>query len=311
MDTRPRIPTRRSLLAGGAGLLAATGGTGAWAYDRFVRDKVDVADVGAVEAAAGVTDVASTAGAYTADGYTSSTTTITLTTSTSGSGSDALAWYAADVVVTDATVIRSAFSQDEFGQSITELPSRMAADHGAVLAINGDYYGFRDTGIVIRNGVVYRDEGARTGLAMYRDGRIEIYDETATSADALVADGVWTTLSFGPAVLVDGAVPAGVEDVEVDTNIGNHSIQGNQPRTAVGVIGDGHLVLLVVDGRSEGHSRGATLPELGEILLGLGCTQGYNLDGGGSSVMIFDGEIVNQPSNGGERATSDILYVAG
>ena len=52
-------------------------------------------------------------------------------------------------------------------------------------------------------------------------------------------------------------------------------------------------------------------PELGEIVAGLGCTTGYNLDGGGSSVMIFDGEVVTQPSNGGERATSDILYVAG
>ena len=70
-------------------------------------------------------------------------------------------------------------------------------------------------------------------------------------------------------------------------------------------------MFLVVDGRSEGYSRGVGLTELGEILADLGCTTGYNLDGGGSSVMIFDGEIVNQPSNGGERATSDILYVAG
>jgi exopolysaccharide biosynthesis protein len=67
----------------------------------------------------------------------------------------------------------------------------------------------------------------------------------------------------------------------------------------------------VVDGRDEGYSRGAGLPELGEILLDLGCTDGYNLDGGGSSVLIFDGEIQNRPSGGGERATSDILYIAG
>ena len=110
---------------------------------------------------------------------------------------------------------------------------------------------------------------------------------------------------------MDGFVPDGAADAEIDTNIGNHSIQGEQPRTAIGVIGDNHLVFLVVDGRSEGYSRGVGLTELGEILADLGCTTGYNLDGGGSSVMIFDGEIVNQPSNGGERATSDILYVAG
>ena len=303
--------TRRALLGGGVGVLALTGGTGAWAYDRFVRDKVEVADVSAAETAAGVSTVTSTDAAYTAAGYTSSTTTITLTSTATGTGSEALAWYAADIQVSDATLIRSAFAHDQFGQSITDKPSTMASDNNAVLAINGDYYGFRDTGIVIRNGVAYRDEPARDGLAIYTDGRIALYDETSTSADELLADGVWNTLSFGPAVLVDGQVPDGIEDVEVDTNVGNHSIQGEQPRTAIGVIGDNHLVFLVVDGRSEGYSRGAGLPELGEILQGLGCTAGYNLDGGGSSVMIFDGKIINRPSNGGERVTSDIVYIAG
>ena len=57
-----------------------------------------------------------------------------------------------------------------------------AEDNGAVFAINGDYYGFRDTGMVIRNGVVFRDSGARQGLAFYTDGRAELYDETTTSA---------------------------------------------------------------------------------------------------------------------------------
>ena len=62
--------------------------------------------------------------------------------------------------------------------------------------------------------------------------------------------------------VVDAAVPDGIEDVEIDTNIGNHSIQGQQPRTAVGARENGDLVLMVVDGRAEGYSRGATLPEL-------------------------------------------------
>lgn len=307
---RSRI-TRRALLGGGAAVVVGVGGSTAWAYDRFLREKVEVADVTEGEAQAGVTAVSSTDGTYTATGYTSSTTTLTLSSTSTGTGSETITWYAADIQLTDATVLRSAFAQDKFGQNITEKPTAMASRENAVLAINGDYYGFRDTGIEIRNGVAYRDEPARTGLAFYRDGRVELYDETATSASALVDDGVWNTLSFGPAVLVDGAVPEGIEDMEVDTNVGNHSIQGDQPRTAIGVIGQNHIVLLVVDGRSEGYSKGATLPELGQILADLGCTTGYNLDGGGSSVMIFDGDIVNQPSNGGERGTSDILYVAG
>ncbi|HEX7350018.1 phosphodiester glycosidase family protein [Brachybacterium sp.] len=310
---RGRVIRRRALIGTGAALLGTGGVSAAWAYDRFLREKVEVSDVTAAESTAGTTTVGALAtdGGFTSTGYASSTTTITLTSTATGSGSEALAWHAATIEITDATVLRAAFAQDEVGQNITEAPSAIAARQGAVLAINGDYYGFRDDGIILRNGVVYRDEPVREGLVLYRDGRIEVYDETATSGEELLADSAWNTLSFGPAVLVDGAVPAGVEDVEIDTNFGNHSIQGEQPRTAIGVIGKNHLVLLVVDGRSEGYSRGVGLTELGEILADLGCTTGYNLDGGGSSVMIVDGEIITQPSNGGERATSDILYVAG
>ncbi len=113
-----------------------------------------------------------------------------------------------------------------------------------MFAINGDYYGFRSSGIEIRNGVVYRDEPAREGLAFYTDGHVEVYDETTTSADALLVAGVWNTLSFGPAIVENGQAVSGIDQVEVDTNVGNHSIQGDQPRTAVGVIDDNHFVFV-------------------------------------------------------------------
>lgn len=303
--------SRRAVLGGGLGLLLTSGGTAGWAYDRFVREKVEVADVAAAEAQA-VPGAASTSGTWSGSGYASSTTTITITRHTEGAGSSALAWFAADITLTEATLVRTGLAQNKFGQNITAMPSQMAVEQDAVLAINGDYYGFRSNGIIVRDGVAYRDEPAREGLVLYRDGRVEVYDETATSADALIADGAWNTLSFGPAVLRGGRVPAGIEDVEVDTNPGNHSIQGEQPRTAIGVVGANHLVFLVVDGRSEGYSRGVGLPELGQILADLGCVDGYNLDGGGSSVMIAAGQMVNDPlGRGQERATSDILYVAG
>ena len=71
------------------------------------------------------------------------------------------------------------------------------------------------------------------------------------------------------------------------------------------------LAFVVVDGRAEGYSRGVTMTELAEIMISLGAETAYNVDGGGSSTMYFDGEVINQPSNGGERGTSDILYIAG
>ncbi|MDF9877240.1 phosphodiester glycosidase family protein [Cellulosimicrobium cellulans] len=294
-------------------VLLPLGGATAWALDRFVVEHVEIADVSAYEAALGA-DASSGAseGTTTVDGdtYTSDGTSITVSRVTTGSGDDTVTYYVADVVLSDMTDLRSAFAQDAFGTNITETTSDIAADHDAVLAINGDYYGFRDTGIVIRNGVVYRDEGAREGLALYRDGHVEVYDETSTDAQSLVDAGVWNTLSFGPALVEDGEVVSGVDDVEVDTNVGNHSIQGEQPRTAVGVVDENHLVLVVVDGRQEGYSRGVTMTELAGIVQDLGATTAYNIDGGGSSTLYFDGEVVNSPSQGRERATSDVLYVA-
>lgn len=320
---RKRRTRRRNVIIASALTTTLTlSGAAAWAADRYLVQHVEIDDVAAYEAEnSPVTvddgaddtgdDDASTETVLTDTSYTSGETSVEISTVVEGSGDSTVTYYVAEVTLGDATALRSAFANNQFGENITDLTSSIAEQNDAVFAINGDYYGFRDTGIVIRNGVVYRDDPARTGLVFYTDGSVEVYDETATSADELVAAGAWNTLSFGPAIVEDGAVVEGIEDVEVDTNFGNHSIQGDQPRTAVGVIDDNHLVFVVVDGRQSGYSEGVTLTELADIFVDLGATTAYNLDGGASSTMFFDGEVVNSPSNGGERATSDILYIAG
>jgi len=314
---------RRAVVAGAVALTLSAGGATAWALDRFVVQHVEISDVSAYEAsqagtggsgttAETTTDSTTTTAVTTDTSYVSDSSNINISTVTTGSGDSTIAYYVADVVLSDATALQSAFAEDSFGENITETTSAIAEANNAVFAINGDYYGFRDTGIVIRNGVVFRDEGARQGLAFYADGTVKVYDETATTAEQLLADGVWNTLSFGPSLLDDGEVAEGIEDVEVDTNFGNHSIQGEQPRTAVGVIDGNHLVFVVVDGRSPGYSAGVTMTGLAEIMQSLGATTAYNVDGGGSSTMYFNGELVNNPlGENKERGTSDILYIAG
>jgi len=313
---RRRHPVRNRLLASAAALVLLTGGASWWALDRFVVPHVEISDVASYEAANGAGNAVPTdpdaAAQVDATSYTAGSTGVTISTVTTGSGDSTVTYYVADVTLSDATQLRSAFADNSFGENVVETTSGIAEDNGAIFAINGDYYGFRDDGIEIRNGVAYRDDGARQGLAFYRDGTARVYDETATTAAELVADGVWNTLSFGPAILEDGSIPAGIESTEVDTNFGNHSIQGNQPRTAVGIIDTNHLVFVVVDGRSPGYSAGVTLTGLAEIMQGLGAETAYNLDGGGSSTMYFDGDVVNDPlGTGDEREISDILYIAG
>ena len=243
--------------------------------------------------------------------YQSSDISISIQEYSSGSGNNVLTYFVADVVVSDATLLSSAFADNQFGQNIIAYTSEIAEENNAIFAINGDYYGFRDDGIIIRNGVIYRDIPAREGLAFYLDGTMEVYDETETSAQELLDTGVWNTLSFGPALIDDGEIVEGIDNIEIDTNFGNHSIQGTQPRTGIGIIDANHFIFIVVDGRSKSYSMGVTMTEFAEIFDDLGCTYAYNLDGGGSSTMYFMGRVVNNPQGKNkERGTSDIMYIA-
>ena len=84
----------------------------------------------------------------------------------------------------------------------------------------------------------------------------------------------------------------------------------SNPRTAIGQISELHYVVIVSDGRTS-ESTGLSLLELAQEFKDRGCTTAYNLDGGGSSTMYFNGEIVNNPTDGkssGEREVSDIVY---
>ncbi len=296
--------TRRGLLGGGLAVVVAAGGGTAWALDRFV---IEHAEVTGASSQWQTTTASSDA---TLNAATASGISVDVAKRTSGSGSNLVTYYVAQLGLTTGTDLRAAFAKDTFGENIIEYTSAMAKANDARWAINGDYYGFRDTGIVIRNGVAFRDKGARQGLVVQRDGTCRLYDETATNATQLVADGAWQTLSFGPGIVDGGKAVAGIDDVEIDTNVGNHSIQGNQPRTGIGMVEANKLVAVVVDGRASGYSRGVTMTEFAAIFVGLGAQVAYNLDGGGSSVMYYDGAVVSNPlGKGTERGTSDILYV--
>lgn len=324
-EVRPRPRWKKWLKRAGIGLavlVLLVGGVAAWAVNRYIIDHVKIGDVAAYEAAVNAstttvpgatttTTAAPSTAKISSTSYAYDGTTITTRKVEVGTGTAKVTYYVADVVVKDGTVLRSAFAENKFGQNIIADTSDIAAANNAVFAINGDYYGFRTSGIVIRNGVIFRDKPARQGLAIYRDGRMELYDEKATTAQQLVDAGVWNTLSFGPGLVADGQVLQGIDKIEIDTNIGNHSIQGNQPRTALGMVAPGHFVFVAVDGRSNGYSRGVTMPELAQLMKDLGCTVAYNLDGGGSTTMVFNGSLVNNPlGKAQERGTSDILYIA-
>ena len=216
--------------------------------------------------------------------------------------------YVAEVWLSSAQYLRTALAQNAYGKNVTAKTSEMAAENNAILAINGDYYGARESGYVIRNGVVYRDVGsAETDiLCIYVDGSFAVTDSSQASAEELVSQGVWQAFSFGPGLVEDGLITV----TEAD-EVGK--AMASNPRTAIGWIDGLHYVFVVSDGRTE-ESEGLSLYQLAAFLQELGVQIAYNLDGGGSSTMVLNGEIINNPTTGGsrvkERSVSDIVYIA-
>lgn len=85
----------------------------------------------------------------------------------------------------------------------------------------------------------------------------------------------------------------------------------DNPRTAIGMVEPLHYVIIVGDGRTN-TSKGLTLYQLAQALAYEGCRVGYNLDGGGSTTLWFNGEVINYPTQNGsykERGVSDIVYI--
>ncbi len=214
--------------------------------------------------------------------------------------------YVADVELTSSSQLKTAFSQNSYGRNVTADTSDTAAIVGATLAINGDNYGSREKGYVIRNGVLYRDTAAgdQEDLVIWADGSFSVVNESEITAQELIDNGAVQVFSFGPGLVEDGSVIVDTSD-EVDR------AKASNPRTAVGILGENHYVFVVSDGRTE-ESEGLTLYELAEFMQSLGVQTAYNLDGGGSSTMVYQSEVVNNPTSGrsiDERAVTDILYI--
>ncbi len=215
--------------------------------------------------------------------------------------------YIADVQISSAEYLKTAFAEDTYGKNVRDYTSSIAAKHNAVFAVNGDFYGAQEKGYVIRNGVIYRDAGNPDLdlLTIYPDGTFGFDRSTDISANELLENGAWQTFSFGPCLVDD-------YQIMIDSSADIANSKGVNPRTAIGLVSPLHYIFVVVDGRTS-LSTGLTLYDLAVYMQGLGCQDVYNLDGGGSATMYFMGNVVNFPTTYGdsmeERTVSDIVYI--
>lgn len=219
-----------------------------------------------------------------------------------GTYENKITYYISDIYVTSVKYLRTAFALDTFGKNLTGFSADIAKENNALLAISGDYYGNSESSFVIRNGVLYRNARNDADVCvLFTDGTMKTYSPKEFDADTVIAQGAWQAWTFGPALL-DGY--GNMPDYFNTTDY----LYGDQPRTAIGYAAPGHYVFAVVDGRSPGYSRGATLNELAQLMQDAGCVAAYNLDGGKSSSMVYKSNYVNIPYQGG-REISDIIFI--
>ncbi|MCL2741157.1 MAG: phosphodiester glycosidase family protein [Oscillospiraceae bacterium] len=198
-------------------------------------------------------------------------------------------WYTGKIMIIDdpaQVVVRHTKYAGLRGQLITEY----LADHGAVAGINAN--GFQDDEGVGRGGQII-GWSASDGV-YWGEGEVGTYITTGFDRDdnliiGKIHDfgryGFRDLVQFMPALIVDGVVL-------VTSSAG----YGLHPRTAIGQRADGSIMLIVIDGRQPGYSLGLTVDTLAEIMHSYGVINAGVCDGGSSSVMAYDGEIITRPS---------------
>lgn len=216
----------------------------------------------------------------------------------------------ADIYLKDVHDLKAYYQTDEtWGLGDVDTIERMSNRVGALISCNGDFYVLENTDKeILRNGerILTLDEsGQRDWCVLYHDGTMETVPHQLLQAEPELMEQIrndaWQIWSFGPRLLDDHGMA--IEDFS-DCN--NPNIIGPNPRTALGSFGKNHFCILFISGRVNGN-RGATFQEMSKFFESIGCEKAYNLDGGGTSHIWYDGEMLGEPCE--PRKFSDILYI--
>ncbi|PAB60619.1 phosphodiester glycosidase family protein [Anaeromicrobium sediminis] len=216
--------------------------------------------------------------------------------------------YIAKVKLFDPNAFKVVLGKDTLGQ--LETTSKAAERTGGILAINGG--GFYTEN---RNGKSYAQLIGNTVI----DGKLvepfngypgdlfftginkkgQVIGTVPKTEDDIMNLDPYQGVSFTPVLIKD------FEKVQIPSKWA----KTNQPRTIIGKYSNDDLIMIVVDGRQEKWSKGVSLERLQDKLLELGVKEAYNLDGGGSSAMYYNGTLLNRPSDGHERPVVNNIVI--
>jgi len=216
-----------------------------------------------------------------------------------------IAW----IKVASPTQLRTAIA-GEPNQVVAEKPGRMAREVNAVVAINGDFYTQRQDGLIYRQGQAFRYllNPEKDVLVIDELGDLHVFLNGENQTGELLAflqsgRTIINAFTFGPAIVKDGkALPMpATYKTRFDSAL-------RAPRTVIAQTGPLEYVFVEAEGRVK-HSKGVTTDQMGEFMVTLGVETAYCLDGGNSSIMLFNGRYFDANYAESEREQSDIIYV--
>ena len=218
----------------------------------------------------------------------------------------------ARVKIADPSQLRTGLANEK-GTKTNKI-STMAKNHNAVVAIGGDFFSDAKNGYIVRQYNTYRKSPKSVYDMLLIDNNGDFHIILQSDADELKALLTSETLTFpnifnfGPALIKDGQL---LDTPEYYINNGNkYNIRSTEePRCAIGQLGELEYMFVVVDGRRK-DSDGCSTAQLGQWMYEQGCTQAYNLDGGNSALMWFGGENYSDKSVKSERSVSDFIYIS-
>ena len=240
---------------------------------------------------------------WTENSYKSPNVSITIETKTVGEGASKSVYHVADIYIASMDNFVTYTANGEMRYWGTQDVVKMSQASDALIAISGDFLTYQSQGFLMRNGEIYQETSNLDSVCvLFADGTMETYDEKTYDIQELKDRGAVQVWSFGPVLLDENGHVR--EKYKMPT-----AVSYPNPRSAIGYYEPGHYCFVVVDGRQDGYSKGLNMPNLARIFEELGCTAAYNLDGGGSAVMVFNHERFSRQSNGADRGLGDILLI--
>lgn len=238
----------------------------------------------------------------TENSYKSPEVSVTIETCSTEQDGHPVVYYVADIYVASIDNFVTRVANDDMSYYSTQNSLSLDKDAKAIISMCGDFMTYQKGGFMMRNGEVYVDDHNLNSICvLYRNGEMETYDGKAYKIDEIKAKDPVQVWSFGPALLDENGQARAKYTV-------SSTVAQRNPRSAVGYFEPGHYCFVVVDGRQK-HSAGIKIPLLASIFEELGCASAYNLDGGGSAVMIFNNDTYSKQSNGADRKLGDLLVI--